>query len=357
MSYDIEDVKARADLAREVADRVGEGRWRGATVTYPCPNPAHADNHPSFTVATDLGRWRCWSQCARGGDVIDLVEWLDGVTTADAITYLGDKYGALQTNGKPSGNKAKTFTNAVKPASWSPPKLVTEVADECRPLPHEQAAPILSRFMDSRGWSPEVLDIVDLSVVVDKWGNPRVRFPFPRFGEVLLWQDRATNPATKPKWLTPTGATLYPFGLDCLTHYGLEPTEWPTCPILGDVPAIWLVEGPADAVTLLNLWPGVSVLGIPGTGWWKDRVAEALNGVPVVIVTDNDEAGRELRDTLRSSLPQHTIAVLNVHIPEQYNDLGDWYLGAGWERFADDLIDIAETALIDAVRYPEGGNS
>lgn len=344
MSYDLDDVKARADLAREVSDRVGAGKWRQNTVTYPCPNPAHADNHPSFTVDTVRGRFRCWSQCARGGDVIDLVEWLDGLSTAEAITYLGDKYGALQTNGEPSGNKAKTPTQRT--VKTNPPKLVTEVADESRPLPHEKAAPILSRFLDSRGWLPEVLDLVDLSVVVDKWDRPRVRFPFQRFGETLLWQDRATNPATKPKWITPTGATLYPFGLDCLTRYSTDLSEWPDCPIVGGCPAVWIVEGPADAVTLLNLWPEVSVLGLPGVSWWDDKHARALSKIPVVVVTDNDEAGLRLRERLSESLEPHAAAVVHVHVPEHYNDLGEWYLAAGWERFASDLIRSTEAALV-----------
>jgi DNA primase len=352
MSYDIEDVKARADLAREVADRVGAGKWRQTTVTYPCPNPTHSDNHPSFTVDTVRGRFRCWSQCARGGDVIDLVEWLDGVTTADAITYLGDKYGALQSNGKPSGNKAKTHT--PKTVKTSPPKLVTEVPDECRPLAHEKAAPILSRFMDSRGWLPEVLDIVDLSVVVDKYGATRVRFPFPRFGEVLLWQDRATNPATEMRYLTPTGATLYPFGLDCLARYDTDDSDWPDCPIVGGAPAVWIVEGPADAVTLLNLWPDLSVLGLAGAGSWNDNYARALSRVPVVIVADNDPAGHKLRATLSQSLDGLAAAVIHVHVPEQYNDLGDWYLGDGWERFADNLIDSTEAAMVAVILGTEG---
>lgn len=352
MSYDLDDVKARADLAREVADRVGAGKWRQTTVTYPCPNPTHSDNHPSFTVDTVRGRFRCWSQCARGGDVIDLVEWLDGVTTADAITYLGDKYGALQSNGKPSGNKAKTFT--PKTVKTAPPKLVTEMPDECRPLAHEQAAPILSRFMDERGWSPEVLDSVDLSVVRDTYGTNRVRFPFPKDGKALLWQDRRVDSSKEFRWLTPKGATLYPFGIDCLDRYDEHHHDWPDCPIVGDAPAVWIVEGPADAVTLLNLWPDLSVLGLAGAGSWSDNYARALSDVPVVVVTDNDEAGHKLRATLSQSLDGLAFAVIHVHVPEHYNDLGDWYLGDGWERFADDLIDITEAALVAAVLGTEG---
>ena len=352
MSYDLDDVKARADLAREVADRVGAGKWRQTTVTYPCPNPSHADGHPSFTVDTVRGRFRCWSQCARGGDVIDLVEWLDGLTTAEAITYLGDKYGALQSNGKPSGNKAKTIT--PKTVKTSPPKLVTEVADECAPLPQELAGPILSRFIDERGWLPEVLDSVDLSVVRDKYGAARVRFPFPKDGKALLWQDRATEQNPRIKYLTPTGATLYPFGIDCLDRYDGHPSEWPTCPIVGGAPAVWIVEGPADAVTLLNLWPDLSVLGLAGAGSWNDNYARALSGVPVVIVADNDEAGHKLRATLSQSLDGLAAAVVHVHVPQNYNDLGDWYLGDGWEGFADDLIVNTEAALVAVILGTEG---
>jgi DNA primase len=346
MSYDVADLKDRADLAREVADRVGSGKVAGKTITYPCPNPSHSDTHPSFTVDTVAQRFRCWSQCGKGGDVIDLVEWLDGLSTADAIEYLGRKYRA---NEQSRDEWART---AKRPAPSKPaPKLVTRAKDKATPLDGDSSARILARFIESRGWSADTAQAVGLSVVRDSKGAARVRFPFLKDGEPLVWQDRATQDGQLPKWLTPKGATLYPFGIDCLDRYDLSPDLWPVCPVVG-APAVWIVEGPADAVTLLNLWPTLSVLGCPGVEGWKPHYSQAVEGLPVVVVADNDTAGENLRAVLDEELAD-LAAVIHVRVPEQHNDLGEWYLGAGWETFCADLIGLTDAAAA-AVLESEG---
>lgn len=55
----------------DVAARFTHLRPRGAHLVGRCP--FHDDHDPSFTVDNATGTWRCWSQCAVGGDVIDLV--------------------------------------------------------------------------------------------------------------------------------------------------------------------------------------------------------------------------------------------------------------------------------------------
>ena len=41
MSYDLDDVKARADLSREVADRLGSGKLGNGRALFTCPHPNH----------------------------------------------------------------------------------------------------------------------------------------------------------------------------------------------------------------------------------------------------------------------------------------------------------------------------
>jgi DNA primase len=354
MSYDVADLKDRADLAREVADRVGSGKVSGKTITYPCPNPSHSDTHPSFTVDTVAQRFRCWSQCGKGGDVIDLVEWLDGLSTADAIEYLGQKYRANQQS------RDEWARTAKRPAPSKPaPKLVTRAEDKATPLDGDSSARILARFIESRGWSADTAQAVGLSVVRDSKGAARVRFPFLKDGEPLVWQDRATQDGQLPKWLTPKGATLYPFGIDCLDRYDLSPDLWPKCPIASapylpniptvvGIPAVWIVEGPADAVTLLNLWPSLSVLGCPGVDAWKSHYTRALEGLSVVVVTDNDTSGENLRAVLDEELAD-LAAVVHVWVPRAYNDLGEWALALGPDTFREALAAVTRVAVADLI--------
>lgn len=337
--FDIQALKERADLVAEVEERSGPGRWSGRTVTFRCPSPDHQDRTPSFTVDTESRRWRCWSQCGRSGDVIELVEWLDGLSTGDAIAHLGRRYGLEPDTGhdRPRPRKA--------PPSRPPVRVVTPATDTGQPHPDpEKAERLLDAFLDRRGWSRETADAVGLSVVLDPWGKPRIRFPFRRGEDVLVWQDRALLDGQAPKWLTPSGATLYPFGLETLERFTEDLSTCPVCPVV-EAPAVWVVEGPADAVTLRNIWPDIAALGIPGTESWKDHYAAALAGLPVVVVADNDPAGEKLREEVNAALLDAEAVPVNVKVPEDYNDLSEWYSAAGMEDFADGLLDLTDAAV------------
>lgn len=337
--YDLDELKRRADLVAEVADRAGEdGRRSGRSVSFRCPNPSHPDRSRSFTVDRDRGRWRCWSQCDRSGDVIDLVVWLDNVTARDAIEHLAGRYGL-------SARTPATGRTTSRPKNPPPPpvRTVSPATDTARPHPDpERAAHLLARFVEGREWSPEVAESVGLSVVLDSKGRPRVRFPFHRGGEVLVWQDRSTGDH-EPKWLTPSGATLYPFGLEQLERYPADLDAGPVCPVAG-LPAVWLVEGPADAVTLRSVWPTITALGVPGSGGWRMNYAHALRGLSVVVVTDNDPAGEKLREKVNPDLRDAGAFPVNVHVPAEYGDLSDYFLAVGRDRFAHDFYVLANSA-------------
>jgi hypothetical protein len=355
--YNIAEVKAAADLVAEVEARTGTSGKRNAKgFTFPCPNPSHADRTPSFSVDTARARWKCFSQCDRSGDVIELVEWLDGVTTAEAITYLAEQYGVTpETGGATSKRKPKPRPQ-VAPAKPLP-RIVGQAEENSKPFTGPDAERVLEEFLDGRKWSREVAEAVGLSVVLDRFGGPRVRFPFLRDGRTLLWQDRATKAGQLPKWLTPTGATLYPFGLELLEAFSEDPDAWPVCPIMR-TPAVWLVEGPADAVTLRHYWPTMTVLGIPGAGNWQAHYAEALEGLLVVVVADNDPAGATLRASIGESL-RSVALVVNLEVPEEYSDVTEWHLdyaaassdGKSSALFMESFTARAETAA-EAALWP-----
>jgi hypothetical protein len=228
-----------------------------------------------------------------------------------------------------------------------PAELVTRAEDNARPLDDpDKAGAILDEFLNARGWTRETAELVGLSVVVGTYGPPRIRFPFRSNGDALVWQDRATTPDQEPRWKAPAGATLIPFGLDCLRSFDGPADTWPLCPLMG-VPAVWIVEGPADAVTMLNAWPAVSVLGIPGVSNWKDRYTAAVSGLPVVIVADNDKAGDLWRYTLDAIL-EDECTVRHVWVPAEYDDLGDWNAKSP-TTFRVEMIELAADSLADSL--------
>jgi len=53
-------------------------RWRGRC-------PIHCGKHDSFSVDPENGLWRCWSDCARGGDIFALEMALTGAAWREAV--------------------------------------------------------------------------------------------------------------------------------------------------------------------------------------------------------------------------------------------------------------------------------
>lgn len=74
----------------QVLDDRGLGqklRRRGDRLIGPCP-VHHGDNPNAFVVSLSRNLWYCFSRCAKGGDVIDLVRQLDNATYQQAAAYL-----------------------------------------------------------------------------------------------------------------------------------------------------------------------------------------------------------------------------------------------------------------------------
>jgi DNA primase len=70
-------------------ERSGPG-WRGRC-------PLHDERTPSCVVTPGKG-WRCFGVCDTGGDVIDLVQRLDGVGFREAVRRLAVRTGVYLDN-------------------------------------------------------------------------------------------------------------------------------------------------------------------------------------------------------------------------------------------------------------------
>ena len=101
MGYDRNEVLGRTDLG-ELADQlVGPHKGRGASATWPCPDPGHGEQTgktpPVSVFRTSYGdeRWRCHS-CGAGGTAIDLVMTTQGVRFPEAIELLARRAGVAE---------------------------------------------------------------------------------------------------------------------------------------------------------------------------------------------------------------------------------------------------------------------
>lgn len=83
---DLEAIKAAHPL-EELATRYGLRLARsGPCFVALCP--FHAEEHPSFTIFPASNSWWCFG-CRRGGDAIDLVRLLEGLSFREAVAALG----------------------------------------------------------------------------------------------------------------------------------------------------------------------------------------------------------------------------------------------------------------------------
>ena len=85
----IEDLKAHINLA-DTAGRyttlhpAGQRRLKGLC-------PLHKESKPSFFVFTDTQRWHCFG-CNKRGDVLDLVQAIEGWDFPTALQELAEEY-------------------------------------------------------------------------------------------------------------------------------------------------------------------------------------------------------------------------------------------------------------------------
>jgi DNA primase len=311
---DIASLVGRTDLNLLVSRYSGSGRTSGRVTTYSCPNPAHADIHPSFTVTTNRnGRevGRCFSQCSWSGDALDLVKWLENLTTGEAASwlrrYLGDP------------DKVTFYRKPTTPRSPSV-SLSPKVSDTAERVSGEVASRFMERYLNSRGWPMEVVEEFSLEVVRDNRGALRVRhnyFAPTSQGEwvVSYWQDRGTE-SSVPKWLSAVNSRPSLYNLRSLEADSLE--------------GVIICEGAADTITAALCLRGcerVAVIGVPGVSAWRSEWAKLLEGYRVVVASDNDEAGEKLYESVRASVSRPI-----ARLKPKANDLTETALTFGAEE-------------------------
>lgn len=251
--------------------------------------PFHDDSSPSFDVwGEHFERWGCYP-CGVGGDVIDLIQRLDGLTFGPAkaeaerlIGEMGDWAGPRH------GAPRQPFDlEAARNLVWGA---------ELAPLD------VLAAFLQGRD---DAVAGLDAEWLRDRWGvgvnGDEIVIPYKdAAGEVIAYKRRTA--ATKP--IAAAGATFTSF-------YG----EWldadPVQPVL-------LTEGESDAwVADAAVGDAVSVLGLPtGVGTQPSQFASRLHGRTVYLGFDGDTAGRKAARAWNTALLGEECTVRVLRLPD-----------------------------------------
>lgn len=101
-------------------------------------------------------------------------------------------------------------------------------------------------------------------------------------------------------------------------------------------------EGEKDAETLRRLGH-VSTCNVGGAGKWLPAYTQFLKNRQIIVVPDNDKAGREHADLVIESLADHADGIKRLQIPAPYKDVSDWVASfPDQEKAARELSDLIE---------------
>lgn len=253
----------------------------------PCPKCGGNDR---FAINVKKQVFNCRG-CKAGGDVIDFVQWLDGVGFIEACTTLA---GPPPKNGKDhtAGEPKKMCTAKYPPYT-------------------DEAGAVLFHVERYEYRYP------DGSFVINKDDKRKKTFiqkrPDPnKPGECIYNVD---------------GVRIVPYRLPELTE------------AIANDQFIVIVEGEAK-VEFLRTWNIPATCNAMGAGKWKPEHSEFLRGADVVIVPDNDEAGRNHAELIGASLQgiAKSVRVLDLRDIGPRQDIIDWAKRGGTVEQLHDLI-------------------
>ena len=101
----LEELKRQADIVEVISQRV---RLTKAGRSWMAACPFHLDKSMTFHVFTDSQNWRCFGDCATGGDVINFLMRFETLTFGEACRKLVLQFGLARTD--PSGGRLGELT-------------------------------------------------------------------------------------------------------------------------------------------------------------------------------------------------------------------------------------------------------
>ncbi|WP_176560223.1 CHC2 zinc finger domain-containing protein [Brevibacillus dissolubilis] len=371
-------IRKVAAWIREWVDLSVYLRWLGITVykrnragENPCLCPLHDDRHPSFYANRDKGIWYCHA-CNLSGDAPEMVRQLHDLRFGDAtrkvlrdvqVQLLKGKMGVLmgraeeallawrelgsRKRGKRDSQrncaggqnhsvaesqekakvqvyaqaqrKSKARTQAKVHEKVSTELLQRQRAAQARKYADDLALSANARqYLHERGLKWETVDAYGIG-----WDKTMDRVVFPnrdgRTGQVVGFTYRALEAtATNRYWNTPNdglyqkGAIL--FGL----HEAVERAK--------EQGRLYVSEGIFDAL-LLTQEMGVAAVAMQGTHLTEAQVellVEVIwNGVEVVLVPDNDEAGEKGLRVSKRLLAKRGVKYVVWRMSEEFGDVGE----------------------------------
>lgn len=274
------DVKAAAlkDIDRVLSYWLPNGKRVDGGKEYTAPNPTRSDKRAgSLKINLSKGTWADFATGDKGGDLIDLVRYLDGGTDVEACNKLADLL-----NVAPGTAQAKNAPDKTKDPEWiAIQPIPAEAMNKC-PAKHRQhgVPSMVWIYRDAQGQPLMALYRFDFAPNED--GKPKKVFA------PLTWCQRADGQTTQWRWQgLPDPRPL--LRLDELAQRS-------------DAPVV-LCEGEKAADAAAELLPShVATCWPNGSNSWHKADLTPLKGRDVLLWPDNDDSGKACMNTVAEKL-------------------------------------------------------
>ena len=317
------DVKAAAlkDIDRVLSQWLPNGKRVDGGKEYTAPNPTRSDKRSgSLKISLSKGTWADFATGDKGGDLIDLVRYLDGGTDVEACNKLADLLHV-----SPGAASAKPAPVKAKAPEWSSIQPIpAEAMNKC-PTKHRQHG-VPSKvwiYRDAQGQPLMALYRFDLAP--DEDGKPKKVFA------PLTWCQRTDGQTKQWRWQgLPDPRPL--LRLDELVQRA-------------DAPVV-LCEGEKAADAAAELMPGhVATCWPNGSNSWHKADLTPLKGRDILLWPDNDVSGTTCMETVADKLREIGAASVRVIALEVFkrkptlkNGAADFAKGGQWDD-GDDAAD------------------
>ncbi|SEJ93513.1 Toprim domain-containing protein [Deinococcus reticulitermitis] len=92
---------------------------------------------------------------------------------------------------------------------------------------------------------------------------------------------------------------------------------------------LFIAEGELDALSLQAALPGVAAAAIPGTQTLARDDEPLFEGKDVILVMDNDDAGRKARAELEKRLRPYARSVTQAYVHPDFSDVNEQLVKRG----------------------------
>lgn len=259
-----------------------------------CPVHEGSDNPQGCSISTDFRVWKCWTHGCHenyGTDIFGFVKgMLETDSFSDALRYISKIYNL---------DDAKGFTPKVKPVESDLSSILKHFVRSRNSFEQPSFLPAKtissSPYFESRGFSASTLKVFGVEDCEDKGSPMRYRsiIPIHFMGKQVGYIARSTKPWLEPKYLCSDGLrkTEYFYNYDRAIEHALIKRT------------LFIVEGQGDVWKMYEA--GVTnCVGLFGkTVSETQRRTLLTSGITnLVVLTDNDSAGREAKIKIKREL-------------------------------------------------------